>query len=462
MAISHWVDGKPYTGTSTKTIPVENPATGKVVDELLMASKEDLDHVVEVAKAAQAQWARVSLAKRVDIMFKFRQLMIEHADELADIIVREGGKTHGDALGEIARGRETVDFVCGINAALKGEFTDQASSGVDVHTMRQPVGVVAGICPFNFPAMVPLWMHPVALATGNAFILKVASPVPSASHFVARLYQEAGLPDGLFNVIAGDRNLVGDILTHPGIDAISFVGSSPVAHIVQDTGVAHGKRVQALGGANNHAIAEKLVPAIKARAEKIVVGPGTDPACEMGPVITRSSQQRITKWIDEAEANGASVVLDGRGYKPEGEEYADGFWLGPTILDNVDRKLDIYCEEVFGPVLVVVHADTYEEAIEIVTSSPYGNGSAIFTSDGDTARHFVVEVEAGMVGVNVPIPVPVAYYSFGGWKESLLGDTHIHGPEGVRFYTKAKVVTTRWPKRGEKVGYVGMNFPTNG
>ena len=432
MAISHWVDGKPYTGTSTKIIPVENPATGKVVDELLMASKEDLDHVVEVAKAAQAKWARVSLAKRVDIMFKFRQLMIEHAD------------------------------------------------------------------PFNCPAMVPLWMHPVALATGNAFILKVASPVPSASHFVARLYQEAGLPDGLFNVIAGDRNLVGDILTHPGIDAISFVGSSPVAHIVQDTGVSHGKRVQALGGANNHAIvmpdadidfaaqhisagafgaagqrcmalpvivavggiAEKLVPAIKARAEKIVVGPGTDPACEMGPVITRSSQQRITKWIDEAEANGASVVLDGRGYKPEGEEYADGFWLGPTILDNVDRKLDIYCEEVFGPVLVVVHADTYEEAIEIVNSSPYGNGSAIFTSDGDTARHFVVE--AGMVGVNVPIPVPVAYYSFGGWKESLLGDTHIHGPEGVRFYTKAKVVTTRWPKRGEKVGYVGMNFPTNG
>ena len=500
MAISHWVDGKPYTGTSTKTIPVENPATGKVVDELLMASKEDLDHVVEVAKAAQAKWARVSLAKRVDIMFKFRQLMIEHADELADIIVREGGKTHGDALGEIARGRETVDFVCGINAALKGEFTDQASSGVDVHTMRQPDGIVAGMCPYTFPAMVPLWMHPVALATGNAFILKVASPVPSASHFVARLYQEAGLPDGLFNVIAGDRNLVGDILTHPGIDAISFVGSSPVAHIVQDTGVAHGKRVQALGGANNHAIvmpdadiefaaqhisagafgaagqrcmalpvivavggiAEKLVPAIKARAEKIVVGPGTDPACEMGPVITRSSQQRITKWIDEAEANGASVVLDGRGYKPEGEEYADGFWLGPTILDNVDRKLDIYCEEVFGPVLVVVHADTYEEAIEIVNSSPYGNGSAIFTSDGDTARHFVVEVEAGMVGVNVPIPVPVAYYSFGGWKESLLGDTHIHGPEGVRFYTKAKVVTTRWPKRGEKVGYVGMNFPTNG
>jgi len=359
--------------------------------------------------------------------------------------------------------------------------------------------VVAGICPFNFPAMVPMWMHPVALATGNAFVLKVASVVPSASLLIARLYKEAGLPDGLFNVVAGDRGLVSEILTHPGIDAISFVGSTPVAHIVQDTGVAHGKRVQALGGANNHAIVmpdadvefaaqhisagafgaagqrcmalpvivavggieDKLIPAIKERAERIVVGPGTDPASEMGPVITRSSQERITGWINEAEARGATVVLDGRGYRPEGEEYADGFWLGPTILDNVDRDLSVYCEEVFGPVLVVIRAQTYEEAIEIVNSSEFGNGSAIFTSDGDTARHFVVDVEAGMVGVNVPIPVPVAYYSFGGWKESLLGDVHIHGPEGVRFYTKAKVVTTRWPKRGEKVGYVGMSFPTN-
>ena len=499
MTINPWVNGEEYVAHCDKTIDVENPATGKVVDQLALADKYCLDQVVDIAHQAQKEWARTALAKRVDIMFKFRQLVIERQDEIADAIVREGGKTHGDALGEIARGRETVDFACGINAALKGEFTDQASTGVDVHTLRQPVGVVAGICPFNFPAMVPMWMHPLALATGNAFILKVASTVPSASMIIARLYKEAGLPDGLFNVIAGDRHLVTDILTHPGIDAISFVGSSPVAHIVQDTGVANGKRVQALGGANNHAIVmpdadiefaaqhisagafgaagqrcmalpvivavggieEKLVPAIKARAEKIVVGPGTDPASEMGPVITRSSQERITTWIDEAEAKGANVVLAGRGYRPEGEEYADGFWLAPTILDNVDRDLSVYCEEVFGPVLVVVHADTYEEAIEIVNSSEFGNGSAIFTSDGDTARHFVVDVEAGMVGVNVPIPVPVAYYSFGGWKESLLGDTHIHGPEGVRFYTKAKVVTTRWPKRGEKVGYVGMNFPTN-
>ena len=500
MAIELWVDGREYQASSTRTLPVEDPATGEAVDELRLADSADLDHVVRVARAAQAEWARTPLAKRVDVMFKFRQLIIEHQDELADIIVREGGKTNGDALGEIARGRETVDFACGINAALKGEFTDQASTGVDVHTLRQPVGVVAGIAPFNFPVMVPMWMHPIALATGNAFILKVASLVPSASLRIARLYKEAGLPDGLFNVIAGDRTLVGEILTHDGIDAISFVGSSPVAHVIQDTGTSHGKRVQALGGANNHAIVmpdadiefaaqhisagafgaagqrcmalpvivavggveEKLVPAIKARAEKIVVGPGTDPAAEMGPVITRSSLQRIEKWIADAEEAGARVVLDGRGYRPEGEEYADGFWLGPTILDNVDRGLQVYREEVFGPVLVVVRADTYEEAIEIVNSSEFGNGSAIFTSDGDTARHFAVDVEAGMVGVNVPIPVPVAYYSFGGWKESLLGDTHIHGPEGVRFYTRAKVVTTRWPERGEKVGYVGMNFPTNG
>ena len=415
MTINLWVNGEEYVAHSEKTIGVENPATGKVVDQLALADKHCLDHVVEIAREAQKEWARTALAKRVDIMFKFRQLVIEHQDEIADAIVREGGKTHGDALGEIARGRETIDFACGINAALKGEFTDQASTGVDVHTLRQPVGVVAGICPFNFPAMVPMWMHPVALATGNAFILKVASVVPSASLIIARLYKEAGQRCMALPVIV------------------------------------------TVGG-----VEEKLVPAIKARAEKIVVGPGTDPASEMGPVITRSSQERITKWIDEAEAKGANIVLDGRGYRPEGEEYADGFWLAPTIIDGVDRNLSVYCEEVFGPVLVVVHADTYEEAIEIVNSSEFGNGSAIFTSDGDTARHFVVDVEAGMVGVNVPIPVPVAYYSFGGWKESLLGDTHIHGPEGVRFYTKAKVVTTRWPKRGEKVGYVGMNFPTNG
>ena len=424
MTINLWVNGQEYVAHCDETIDVENPATGKVVDQLALADKHCLDQVVDIAHQAQKEWARTALAKRVDIMFKFRQLVIEHQDEIADAIVREGGKTHGDALGEIARGRETIDFACGINAALKGEFTDQASTGVDVHTLRQPVGVVAGICPFNFPAMVPMWMHPVALATGNAFILKVASTVPSASLIIARLYKEAGLPDGLFNVIAGDRHLVTDILTHPGIDAISFVGSSPVAHIVQDTGVANGKRVQALGGANNHAIVmpdadiefaaqhisagafgaagqrcmalpvivavggveEKLVPAIKARAEKIVVGPGTDPASEMGPVITRSSQERITTWIDEAEAKGANVVLDGRGYRPEGEDVCGWLLAGPHHPRQRGSRPERLLRGGFGPVLVVVHADTYEEAIEIVNSSEFGNGSAIFTSDGDTAR----------------------------------------------------------------------------
>ena len=499
MTITHWVAGAPYAGTGTDTLPVENPATGEVVDELLLASAEDLDHVVAVARQAQKRWARVSLAKRVEVMFAMCRLVDEHAEELADLIVREGGKTRDDALGEIARGRETIDFVCGVNTALKGEFTDQAATGIDVHTLRQPVGVVAGICPFNFPVMVPAWMHPVALATGNAFILKVASLVPSASMLIARLYKEAGLPDGLFNVIAGNRTIVSRILEHPGIDAISFVGSTPVAHIVQNTGVTHGKRVQALGGANNHAIVmpdaqmefaaqhicagafgaagqrcmalpvvvavgdagDRLVSAVKARAERIVVGPGTDPASEMGPVITRGDLERIESWIEEAARAGAELVLDGRGYRPAGGAHDNGFWLGPTIVDKVSTDLRIYHEEVFGPVLVVVRAGTYEEAIELVNSSPFGNGSAIFTSDGDAARQFTVDVEAGMVGVNVPIPVPVAYYSFGGWKESLLGDVHIHGPEGVRFYTRGKVVTTRWPRRGEKVGYVGMSFPTN-
>ncbi|WP_127841590.1 CoA-acylating methylmalonate-semialdehyde dehydrogenase [Actinomyces wuliandei] len=500
MTVKHWVSGGPWTGSGTETLPIENPATGEVIDELVLASEEDLDHVVEVAREAQKKWARTSLAKRVDVMFRMRELVNQHADELAELIVREGGKTHGDALGEIARGRETIDFACGINAALKGEFTDQAATGVDVHTLRQPVGVVAGICPFNFPVMVPMWMHPIALATGNAFILKVASLVPSASLKIAELYKEAGLPDGLFNVVAGNRTIVTRVLEHPGIDAISFVGSSPVAHIVQDTGVSHGKRVQALGGANNHAIvmpdanmefaaqhvsagafgaagqrcmalpvvvavgdaAERLIPLVKERAQAIVTGPGTDKASEMGPVITRKDLQRIEGWIARAEEGGADVVLDGRGYRPEGEDYQDGFWLGPTIVDRVPTEQSLYCEETFGPVLVVVRAETYEEAIELVNSSEFGNGAAIFTSDGDAARQFVVDVEAGMVGVNVPIPVPVAYYSFGGWKESLLGDHHIHGPEGVRFYTRGKVVTSRWARRGEKVGYVGMNFPTNG
>ena len=492
MTINLWVNGEEYVAHCDKTIDVENPATGKVVDQLALADKHCLDQVVEIARQAQKEWARTALAKRVDIMFKFRQLVIDHQDEIADAIVREGGKTHGDALGEIARGRETVDFACGINAALKGEFTDQASTGVDVHTLRQPVGVVAGICPFNFPAMVPMWMHPIAIATGNAFILKPASATPSAALLTAELYKEAGLPDGVFNVVSGNRTMVSKVLEHPGIDAISFVGSTPVAHIVQNTGITHGKRVQALGGANNHAIVmpdsdldfaaqhisaaafgaagercmalpvvvavggcgPDLARRVKAHAEKIKVGYGMDEGVEMGPVIDAKSKEFITGLIDDAESRGAEIVLDGRPLVIPGHE--KGHFLGPTIVDNVPLESSLYTEEVFGPVLAIVHADTYEEAIKQVNSSPFGNGAAIFTNDGGVARRFELDVEAGMVGINVPIPTPVAYYSFGGWKESLLGDTHIHGPEGVRFYTRAKAVTSRWPS--EKTYAATMSF----
>lgn len=479
--IAHWIAGASYEGSPTHRIPVENPATGEVEGELLAASAADLDHAVEVARAAQKKWAQVSLARRTAIMFKMRELVLAHQDELARSIVAEHGKDYNDAIGEIQRGRETLDFACGINSALKGEYSFDIASGVDIHTVRQPVGVIAGICPFNFPVMVPMWMHPIAIATGNAFLLKPASPTPSASLLIAKLYQEAGLPDGVFNVVAGDREVVTGILEHPGIDAISFVGSTPVAHIVQDTGVAHGKRVQALGGANNHAIVmpdcdlefaaqhisaaafgaagercmalpvvvavggcgPTLADLVKRNAEKIRVGNGMDEGVQMGPVISKAARERITGLIDDAEQRGATVVLDGRGLSVEGHE--NGFWVGPTILDDVPLEAPVYFEEVFGPVLTIVHADSYAEAIEIVNGAPFGNGSAIFTNDGGVARRFTLDVEAGMVGVNVPIPTPVAYYSFGGWKDSLLGDLHIHGPEGVAFCTKLKAITSRWP-----------------
>lgn len=490
--IEHWVDGASYHGSPVGTIPVENPGTGAVEAELLMASGDDLNHVVEVARKAQKEWAKVPLAKRVSIMFKMRELVLEHQDEMARLIVAEHGKNYSDAIGEIQRGRETLDFATAINVALKGEHSYDIAGGVDIHTLHQPVGVVAGICPFNFPTMVPMWMHPIAIATGNAFILKPASPTPSAALLTAKLYKEAGLPDGIFNVISGDRNLVDDILKHPGIDAISFVGSTPVAHIIQEVGTAHGKRVQALGGANNHAIVlpdadldfaaghisaaafgaagercmalpvvvavggigPELAQRVKAHAEKIHVGYGMDEGVEMGPVISAAAKERITGLIDDAEARGADVVLDGRGLVIPGCE--NGHFLGPTILDAVPLDAPVYHEEVFGPVLTIVHADTYEEAIELVNSSEFGNGSAIFTNDGGMARRFSLDVEAGMVGINVPIPTPVAYYSFGGWKASLLGDTHIHGPEGVRFYTRLKAVTSRWPS--EKTYAATMSF----
>ncbi|QJC21103.1 CoA-acylating methylmalonate-semialdehyde dehydrogenase [Arcanobacterium buesumense] len=479
--IKHWIDGKPYSANSENYAEIENPATGEIIRSVALATEQDLDYAVEIARKAQKKWAQTSLAKRVEIMFKMRQLVLDHQDEIARAIVEEHGKDYSDAIGEIQRGRETLDFACSINAALKGEYSFDVSRGVDVHTIHQPVGVVAGICPFNFPVMVPMWMHPIALATGNAFILKPATPTPTASLIIARLYQEAGLPDGLFNVVAGTRDLVTDILKHPGIDAISFVGSTPVAHIIQETGTKYGKRVQALGGANNHAIVlpdadldfvaqhisaaafgaagercmalpaviavggigDKLAMKVKEHAEKIRVGMGLDEGVQMGPVISKAAKERIVKLITDAENHGATIVLDGRNINVPG--YENGHFVGPTIITDVTYDMAVYNEEIFGPVLTINDVDSYEEAIGIVNAQPFGNGSAIFTNDGGMARRFQLDVEAGMVGVNVPIPTPVAYYSFGGWKESLLGDHHIHGPEGVNFYTKSKVITTRWP-----------------
>ena len=490
--IRHWIDGQYYEGTPIGRFPVENPGTGEIEGELLQASDADLDHAIEVARRAQREWAKVSLAKRTAIMFRMRQLVLDHQDEMARMIVAEHGKNYSDAVGEIQRGRETLDFATAINLALKGEYSFDISTGVDIHTIRQPLGVVAGICPFNFPAMVPMWMHPVAIATGNAFILKPASATPSAALLTAELYKEAGLPDGVFNVVSGNRTMVTKILEHPGIDAISFVGSTPVAHIIQNTGVSNGKRVQALGGANNHAIVmpdsdldfaaqhisaaafgaagercmalpvvvavggigPDLAQRVKAHAQAIKVGYGMDEGVEMGPVIDAKAKSRITGLIGDAEKRGADVVLDGRPLVIPGHE--NGHFLGPTIIDAVPLDAPVYTEEVFGPVLTIVHADTYDDAMRIVNSSPFGNGSAIFTNDGGVARRFTLNTEAGMVGVNVPIPTPVAYYSFGGWKESLLGDTHIHGPEGVKFYTRAKAITTRWPS--EKTYAATMSF----
>ncbi len=495
ITMPHWIDGAEYVEEGAEVLLIDNPATGEVVGGVSEASTELVDRAIASARVAQKAWGRASLAKRSRVMFNFRQLLIERQDELADTIVREGGKTRGDALGEIARGLEVVEFACGIQNALKGEHTIEAATGVDVHTIRQPVGVVGAIVPFNFPMMVPMWMHPMALATGNAVILKPATPVPSVSLMVAKLYQEAGLPDGLFQVVCGDKQVVSHMLSHDGIDAVSFVGSTPVAKIVAASCAASGKRFQALGGANNHAIVmpdanldfaaqhivsgafgaagqrcmalpvvvavgeahDPLIEKVKERALGLKVGRGSDPQNELGPVISSKSRERILSWINDAEAKGANVVLDGRGFTSSVEGTENGNWVGPTIVDNVPLETQLYCEEVFGPVLVVVRAESYEEAIEIVNSGAFGNGSAIFTENGQVARQFQLDVDAGMVGVNVPIPVPVGYYSFGGWKNSLLGDHRIHGQEGVNFYTRTKVITTRWAGSGSH-GKIGLDF----
>src|SRR6476660_4979283 len=489
--ISHWIDGKPTPGTSGRSAPVHNPATGAVTGEVDLASVEELDVAVRSAAAAAVEWRRASLSRRSAVLFAFRELLHQRTPELAAVITAEHGKVLSDAAGEIARGLENVEFAAGVPNLLKGGFSEQAATGVDVYSIRQPLGVVAGVTPFNFPAMVPLWMCANAIACGNAFILKPSEKDPSASIFLARLWKEAGLPDGVFTVVQGDKTAVDAILDHPGISAVSFVGSTPIAKYIYERGTANGKRVQALGGAKNHAlvlpdadvdmaadsvvsaayspegercmalsvavavgdVAQPLVDAIAARLPKLTVGNGTDPDTDMGPLITAEHRDKVSGYVDAGESAGAAVVVDGR----TGELPSEGFFLGTTLLDHVTPEMTVYTDEIFGPVLSVVRVDTYEEGLELINSNQYANGTAIFTRDGGAARKFQFDVEVGMVGINVPIPVPVAYYSFGGWKDSLFGDTHMYGPEGINFYTRGKVVTSRWPDPA--TSSVDLGFP---
>jgi len=494
--IEHWIGGKPASGASDRLAPVWNPATGEVQAQVRLASTADVDAAVQSAQAAFASWSGQSLANRARVMFRLRDLVERHELELAKIVAAEHGKVVDDARGEIVRGREVIEFACGIASALKGGFSADVSSGVDSYDFREPIGVCAGITPFNFPVMVPMWMHPIAIATGNAFVLKPSERDPSASLFVAQLYADAGLPEGVFNVVNGDKAAVDALLDHPDVAAVSFVGSTPIARYIHERATATGKRVQALGGAKNHAVvmpdanldwaatqltaaafgsagqrcmaisvavavgdaADELVPLLKAKAEAVKVGAGDDPAAEMGPVVTSASLDRVTGLIASGVTQGAEPVVDGRGLQIEGHE--GGFFVGPTVLDRVTADMDVYRDEVFGPVLAVVRAATLEEAIDLINANPYGNGTAIFTFDGGAVRTFERGVQVGMIGVNVPIPVPTAHYSFGGWKDSLFGSSHIHGHEGVRFYTRAKVVTARWPKHTESQA-AQLNFPTS-
>jgi len=491
--LTHWIGGGPDDGTAERFGDVTESATGRLVARVPFATASDVDRAVQAAIAAQKAWGAASLTKRTQVLFAFREKLNAAKDELAEIVTREHGKVLSDAMGEITRGQEVVEFACGLAHLLKGENTPSVSTGVDSHSMRMPVGVVAGITPFNFPMMVPLWMIPIALACGNAFILKPSEQDPSAALVLARLLKESGLPDGVFSVVHGDKEAVDAILTHPGIGAVSFVGSTPVAKYIYETGTAHGKRVQALGGAKNHAVvlpdadldmtadglvsaaygsagqrcmavsvavtvgdvAEPLLQKIEERIAKLKIGPGTDPSSEMGPLVSKAHLAKVSGYVDSGVEEGATLRVDGRELEVEG----DGYFIGPSVFDNVKPGMRIYDEEIFGPVLVVVRADTYPEAVELVNANPYGNGAAIFTCDGGAARQFEQEVTAGMVGVNVPIPVPMAYHSFGGWKSSLFGDLHVHGPDGVRFYTRGKVVTTRWPDPASHTG-VNLGFPT--
>ena len=468
-----------------------NPATGDHTGDVELAGRDDIERAVASARAAAAEWRSSSLSQRAGVLFAFRQLLHDRADELAAIITAEHGKVLADAAGEIARGLENVEFATGVPHLLKGGFSEQASTGVDVYSIRQPLGVVAGITPFNFPAMVPLWMCANAIATGNAFVLKPSEKDPSAALFLARLWKEAGLPDGVFTVLQGDKEAVDGLLEHPDVAAVSFVGSTPIARYIYETGTRNGTRVQALGGAKNHMrvlpdadvdmaadaavsaaygaagercmaisvavavgdVGDPLVDAIAARLPKLKIGNGADPDTEMGPLITGEHRDRVADYIGQGSDAGARVVVDGRA----ADVPSDGFFLGTTLLDNVTPEMSVYTDEIFGPVLCVVRAKTYEEALEVINANQYANGTAIFTRDGGAARQFQFDVEVGMVGINVPIPVPVAYYSFGGWKASLFGDSHMYGPEGISFYTRGKVVTSRWPDPA--TSQVDLGFP---
>jgi malonate-semialdehyde dehydrogenase (acetylating)/methylmalonate-semialdehyde dehydrogenase len=494
QTVAHFINGSEQPSKSGSFGPVFNPALGAVVRQVGFADASEIQAAVAAAKAALPSWANLSIAKRQAIMFRFRELLEARKGELAEIITEEHGKTLGDALGEITRGQEVVEFACGLAQFMKGEFSENASTEVDVYSLKQPVGVVAVISPFNFPAMVPMWFFPVAIAAGNTVVLKPSEKDPSAANWMAKLFAEAGLPAGVFNVLHGDKVAVDGLLTHPDVAAVSFVGSTPIARYIYETSSQHGKRVQALGGAKNHMlvlpdadlelvadaainagfgsagercmaisvvvavepIADQLIEKISNRMGQLKVGDGRR-ACDMGPLVTKQHRDKVASYIEIAEQDGATVLVDGRTVVPDGA--AEGFWLGPTLIDRVPTTSRVYTEEIFGPVLSVVRVQTYQQGLDLINSSEYGNGTAIFTNDGGAARKFQNEVEVGMVGINVPIPVPVAYHSFGGWKHSLFGDSRAHGAEGFRFFTRQKVVTSRWLDPSH--GGINLGFPQN-
>ena len=493
-AITHWINGQPYSGASQRTANVFDPATGKVSGVVDLASTAVVNEAVEAAQTAFVSWSQTSLARRAQVLFAFREILNARKDEVAAAITAEHGKVLSDALGEVTRGLEVVEFACGIPHLLKGSFSENVSTNVDSFSIRQPLGVTAIISPFNFPAMVPMWFFPLAIAAGNAVILKPSEKDPSAALLLAHMWKEAGLPDGVFNVVHGDKESVDALLTHADVKSISFVGSTPIARYVYETGTAHGKRVQALGGAKNHMVvlpdadldlaadaavnagfgsagercmaisalvavepvADALIAKIVDRMNSLVTGDGRR-SCDMGPLVTGEHRDKVASYVQAGVDAGATVVVDGREPTVDGEP--GGFWLGPTLFDHVTPDMTIYTDEIFGPVLAVLRVPTYEAALELVNSNPYGNGTAIFTNDGGAARRYQHDVEVGMVGINVPVPVPMAYYSFGGWKASLFGDTHAHGMDGVHFFTRGKVITSRWLDPSH--GGINLGFPQN-